>query len=198
MLQLLHLDSLMPADQAFMLACVRNQFLQRHFAVLESYLILGFPSPSLNMQVKFVPFFTVLDLKTGGISRNSETAAWIFFFLILSLWFLILVLSAIHKLFNTRFLRLCLTVVWHCPVEQSKYMTSVDVWTLLPNIKYFPDGFEGLGSFHIKGWSECILESLHVQAVLAEVRDEPCILLMELHCASWSWSTWEIQPLLWN
>lgn len=65
-------------------------------------------------------------------------------------------------------------------------MTNVDVWTLLPNMKYFPEGFEGLENFHIKGRSECILESLHVQAVLAVVKDEPCILLMELHCASWS------------
>lgn len=70
----------MPAKQAFMLAYARDQFLQIHFAVLESYLILGFPSASLNVQVKFVPFFTVLDLKTGGISRNSKAAACGFFF----------------------------------------------------------------------------------------------------------------------
>lgn len=80
--------------------------------------------------------------------------------------------------------------------QTSKYMTSVDVWTLLPNMSYFPDGFEGLGNFHIMGWFECILESLRVQAILAVVKDEPCILLMELHRASWSWNTWEIQPLL--
>lgn len=77
MLQLLYLDSFVPANQAFMLASVRNQFLQILFGVLESYLILGFPPSSVNLQVKFVPFFycICIDLKTGGISRDSEAAA---------------------------------------------------------------------------------------------------------------------------
>lgn len=65
----------------------------------------------------FFFYCTCLDLKTGGISRDSDAAACIifFFYLILSLWFLILVLSAIHKLFNTRLLRLCIAV-WYCLV----------------------------------------------------------------------------------
>lgn len=89
MLQLLHLSSPMPANQAFMLAYMRNQFLQIHFGVLESYLILGFPSSSLNIQVKFVPFFycTCLDLKTGGISKDSGAAACIIFFNLISVVF---------------------------------------------------------------------------------------------------------------
>lgn len=79
----------MPANQAFMLAYMRNQFLQIHFGVLESYLILGFPSSSLNIQVKFVPFFycTCLDLKTGGIPKDSGAAACIIFFNLISVVF---------------------------------------------------------------------------------------------------------------
>lgn len=74
-------------------------------------------------------------------------------------------------------------------------MTSGDVWTLLLNMRCFPDGFEGLGNFHIKGWSGCILESLHMQAILAVVKDKPCIFVDG--AAPWGWNTWEIQPLLW-
>lgn len=61
-------------------------------------------------------YCTCADLKTADISRDSEAAVCIFKKKILSLWFLILVLSAIHKLFNTKLLRLCITVVWCCLV----------------------------------------------------------------------------------
>lgn len=33
-------------------------------------------------------------------------------------------------------------------------MTNVDGWTLLPNRRCFPDGFDGLGNLHIKGLFE--------------------------------------------
>lgn len=33
-------------------------------------------------------------------------------------------------------------------------LTSVDGWTLLSNMKCFPDGFDGPGNLHTKGWFE--------------------------------------------
>lgn len=125
MLQLLHLDSFMPANQAFMLAYVRSQFLQILFGLLESYLILGFPSSSVNLQVKMVPFLLYLhrleDLWhfQGFWSYNYFILCYCILFhfiLILSPQFLMLFLSATLQLFNTKLLRLCITVVWYCLV----------------------------------------------------------------------------------
>lgn len=60
-------------------------------------------------------------------------------------------------------------------------MTSVDGSTLLPKMRCFPDGFDGLGNLHIKNWLELHFgEFVCVQTILAVAKDKPCILLMEL------------------
>lgn len=37
-----------------------------------------------------------------------------------------------------------------CLNQTSYYRANVDDWTLLPNMRSFPDGFDGLGNLHIK------------------------------------------------
>lgn len=68
----------MSENRAFMLVYVRNHFLQIFFGVLAQYLILGFLSSSVNVQVHFffIFFFSVyINLNAGGICSNLEAAA---------------------------------------------------------------------------------------------------------------------------